>query len=60
MTERFLNASKVGSALEQMGGRAVAQAVWAHVRLAGNGGEQAVHHAPHRSRIDAAAAGAEE
>lgn len=53
--QEFLDAAKVGAALQQVGGRAVAQAVGAEVGGAFYVPEPGVHHPANSARIDAPA-----
>src|ERR1700752_824009 len=60
MAEYLLDAAQVSTALKQVGGRRVAQAVRPGVRYRADRGDPVVNDAADSSRVDAAGPGAEE
>ena len=55
MTQHLLHAAQVGTALEQVGGHGVTQAVRAQVRRVGHPGQGFVHQPTHHALVDSAA-----
>ena len=59
MAQELLNASQISSTLQEVGRRAVPQAVWAEIRRSGDAGEAPVDQGAHRPGIDPSAAHSE-